>query len=91
MVVQATWVLAGSAGFHQRYGDGQSDAPVAGVKIRATLPSQTKSVTTDSKGFTRFRTSRPTRVDEVAVLAAGSLEHEVFDSFRSQARPVSLN
>jgi hypothetical protein len=51
MLVQGTWVLAGTTGSISGSVTDQTGAPVAGVKITATSPSQSASVTTDAKGF----------------------------------------
>ncbi len=51
MLVQGTWVLAGTTGSISGTVTDQTGAPVAGVKITATAPSQSASVTTDAKGF----------------------------------------
>ena len=49
--VQGTWVLAGTTGSISGTVTDQNGAPVAGVRITATSPSQSASVTSDSKGF----------------------------------------
>jgi hypothetical protein len=51
MLVQGTWVLAGTTGTISGTVTDQNGAPVAGVRVTATSPSQNASVTSDAKGF----------------------------------------
>src|SRR5450755_3258007 len=51
VLVQGTWVLAGTTGSISGTVTDQNGAPVAGVRVTATSPSQNASVTSDSKGF----------------------------------------
>lgn len=51
MLVQGTWVLAGTTGSISGTVMDQNGAPVAGVRVTATSASQNASVTSDSKGF----------------------------------------
>ena len=51
MLVQGTSVLAGTTGSISGTVTDQNGAPVAGVRVTATSPSQNASVTSDAKGF----------------------------------------
>jgi outer membrane receptor protein involved in Fe transport len=51
MLVQGTWVLAGTTGSISGTVTDQNGAPIAGVRVTATSPSQNASVTSDAKGF----------------------------------------
>ena len=51
MLVQGTWVLAGTTGSISGTVMDQNGAPVAGVRVTASSPSQHASSTSDAKGF----------------------------------------
>ncbi|HTA38230.1 MAG TPA: carboxypeptidase-like regulatory domain-containing protein, partial [Candidatus Acidoferrales bacterium] len=59
-VSQGTWALAGTTGgFTGTVVDATSSAPLAGVVVTVSSPSQTASVTTDASGRFAFLTLAP--------------------------------
>jgi Carboxypeptidase regulatory-like domain/TonB dependent receptor len=56
---QGTWALAGTTGGLSGQVTGDNGAPVAGVAVKVSSPSQTASTTTDASGHFNFLTLAP--------------------------------